>query len=179
MGVLQFDTRINGEPPYKYGAHIRNFLCNCFAPQYSEGTMSLLNDLHFFGYNNQSLFSFKDLSKTTLSDWENFLDNNEVYLMYELSTPTEVFLTDEEVQAFKELATYYPTTNAMVTSDQLDGYTMFNYPVSMEKGWEYVKQQIGDTRKYVYDMNTKLTEAEASTLEAKIDTAILSEMIGG
>lgn len=56
---------------------------------------------------------------------------------------------------------------------------MFNYPVSMEKGWEYVKQQIGDTRKYVYDMDTKLTDTEASTLEAKIDTAILSEMIGG
>ena len=49
----------------------------------------------------------------------------------------------------------------------------------MEKGWEYVKQQIGDTRKYVYDMDTKLTETEASTLEAKIDTAILSEMVGG
>lgn len=64
-------------------------------------------------------------------------------------------------------------------SEQLNAYTMFNYPVSMEKGWEYVKQQIGDTRKYVYDMDTKLTETEASTLEAKIDTAILSEMIGG
>lgn len=64
-------------------------------------------------------------------------------------------------------------------SEQLEAYTMFNYPVSMEKGWEYVKQQIGDTRKYVYDMDTKLTETEASTLEAKIDTAILSEMIGG
>lgn len=64
-------------------------------------------------------------------------------------------------------------------SEQLEAYTMFNYPVSMEKGWEYVKQQIGDTRKYVYNMDTKLTETEASTLEAKIDTAILSEMLGG
>ena len=36
---------------------------------------------------------------------------------------------------------------------------MFSYPVSMEKGWEYVKQQIGDTRKYVYDMDLQSAEA--------------------
>lgn len=50
--------------------------------------------------------------------------------------------------------------------------------LSLIKLRKYVKQQIGDTRKYVYDMDTKLTETEASTLEAKIDTAILSEMVG-
>ena len=44
-------------------------------------------------------------------------------------------------------------------SEQLEAYTMFNYPVSMEKGWEYVKQQIGDTRKYVYDMDLQSAEA--------------------
>ena len=99
--------------------------------------------------------------------------------MYKLSEPEKVDLIQDQIEAFKALSTYYPKTYINAESEQLEAYTMFNYSVSMEKGWEYVKQQIGDTRKYVYDMDTKLTETEASTLEAKIDTAILSEMIGG
>lgn len=78
---------------------------------------------------------------------------------YELATPTETDLTDEEVQAFKELATYYPATNVMVTSDQLDGYTTFNYQISMANGWNYVKEQLGDTREYIYDMDLQSAEA--------------------
>ena len=121
---------------------------------------------------------------TSLAEFKNFL--SELYssgkpliVIYVLVTPEEIDLTPEAIEAFKALSTYYPKTYIDAESEQLEAYTMFNYPVSMEKGWEYVKQQIGDTRKYVYNMDTKLTETEASTLEAKIDTAILSEMLGG
>lgn len=121
---------------------------------------------------------------TALAEFKNFLSEmnsggKPMIVIYALVTPEEINLTPEEIEAFKALSTYYPKTYINAESEQLEAYTMFNYPVSMEKGWEYVKQQIGDTRKYVYDMDTKLTETEASTLEAKIDTAILSEMIGG
>ena len=116
---------------------------------------------------------------STLETFKEFLANKHIFILYALSTPTEIDLVKEEITAFKALSTYYPKTYINAESEQLNAHTMFNYPVSMEKGWEYVKQQIGDTRKYVYDMDTKLTETEASTLEAKIDTAILSEMIGG
>lgn len=105
--------------------------------------------------------------------------NKHIFILYALSTPTEIDLVKEEITAFKALSTYYPKTYINAESEQLSAYTMFSYPVSMEKGWGYVKQQIGDTCKYVYDMDTKLTETEVSTLEAKIDTAILSEMLGG
>ena len=84
---------------------------------------------------------------------------NGVYVYFILETPTEIDLTDEEVQAFRDLATYYPTTNVFVTSDQLDGYTEFNYPVSLAEGWNYVKQQLGDTRDYIYDMDLQYAEA--------------------
>lgn len=46
-----------------------------------------------------------------------------------------------------------------LTSEQLDGYIVFNYPISMANGWNYVKQQIGDTRDYIYDMDTQSAEA--------------------
>lgn len=134
-----------------------------------------------FMINHDSLFIRINTTRgiSTLETFKEFLANKHIFILYALSTPTEIDLVKEEITAFKALSTYYPKTYINAESEQLNAYTMFNYPVSMEKGWEYVKQQIGDTRKYVYDMDTKLTETEASTLEAKIDTAILSEMIGG
>lgn len=134
-----------------------------------------------FIINQDSLFIRINTTRgiSTLETFKEFLANKHIFILYALSTPTEIDLVKEEITAFKALSTYYPKTYVDAESEQLNAYTMFNYPVSMEKGWEYVKQQIGDTRKYVYDMDTKLTETEASTLEAKIDTAILSEMIGG
>ena len=57
------------------------------------------------------------------------------------------------------LVTNYPVTNISVTSDQLDGYTVFNYPISMANGWNYVKQQLNDNRDYIYDMDLQSAEA--------------------
>lgn len=76
-----------------------------------------------------------------------------------LAEPQEIDLTQEEVQTLKTLATYYPTTNINVNSEQLDGYTVFNYPISMANGWNYVKQQLNDNRDYIYDMDLQSAEA--------------------
>lgn len=80
-------------------------------------------------------------------------------IIYQLETPTEEDLTTEQVQALKALKTYYPTTNIKNTSEQLDGYTVFNYPISMANGWNYVKQQLNDNRDYIYDMDLQSAEA--------------------
>lgn len=76
-----------------------------------------------------------------------------------LETPEEIDLAPEEIAALKALATYYPTTNISVNSEQLDGYTVFNYPISMANGWNYVKKQLNDNRDYIYDMDTQSAEA--------------------
>lgn len=76
-----------------------------------------------------------------------------------LIVPEEISLTQEEIRAFKELAAHYPVTNVNVASEQLDGYTVFNYPVSMKNGWNYVKQQLNDNRDYIYDMDLQSAEA--------------------
>lgn len=57
------------------------------------------------------------------------------------------------------LVTNYPVTNISVTSNQLDGYIVFNYPISMANGWNYVKKQLNDNRDYIYDMDTQSAEA--------------------
>lgn len=96
---------------------------------------------------------------TTVDLAKQWLIEHKPKTVFVLSTPEEIDLTSEEVQAFKALATYYPITNISINSEQLDGYTVLNYPISMENGWNYVKQQIGDTRDYIYDMDIQSAEA--------------------
>lgn len=87
-----------------------------------------------------------------------------------LAEPQEIDLTPEEIAAFKALATYYPTTNISVNSEQLDGYTVFNYPINMANGWNYVKQQIGDTREYIYDIDARTQDTDLQAAEAYVNS---------
>ena len=76
-----------------------------------------------------------------------------------------------DIQAkLRTLVTNYPVTNISVTSDQLDGYTVFNYPISMANGWNYVKQQLGDTRDYIYDMDAKAQDIDTQAAEAYVNS---------
>jgi hypothetical protein len=112
----------------------------------------------------------------TNAKWENsealiqWFSENNVHFYLPLKTPTETDLPKEEITAFKALATYYPVTNIFINSEQLDGYTVFNYPVSMENGWNYVKQQIGDTRDYIYDMDARAQDTDLQAAEAYVNS---------
>lgn len=76
-----------------------------------------------------------------------------------------------DIQAkLRTLATYYPVTNISVTSDQLDGYTVFNYPISMKNGWDYVKKQLNDNRDYIYDMDAKVQDIDIQSAEAYVNS---------
>lgn len=86
-------------------------------------------------------------------------ENTNAIFFYSMMSSIETDLTTEQTQALKELVTYYPTTNISVNSEQLDGYTVFNYPISMKNGWNYVKQQLNDNRDYIYDMDLQSAEA--------------------
>lgn len=80
-------------------------------------------------------------------------------IIYELATPIEEDLTSEQIQSLQALKTKHPVTNIFITSDQLDGCTTFNYPISMANGWNYVKKQLSDNRDYIYDMDTTSAES--------------------
>lgn len=83
----------------------------------------------------------------------------DTYVIYALSSQIEEDLSLEQIESLKSLFTYYPTTNISVNSEQLDGYTVFNYPISMANGWNYVKKQLNDNRDYIYDMDLQSAEA--------------------
>lgn len=103
----------------------------------------------------------------TLKAW---LAQNPITAILESDGSVETDLTEEEIAVFKALATYYPVTNISVNSEQLDGYTVFNYPISMANGWNYVKQQIGDTRDYIYDMGAKTQDIDTQAAEAYVNS---------
>ena len=83
----------------------------------------------------------------------------DVQIVYELLVQSEDDLPIDQIKSLKSLSTYFPITNITVSSEQLDGYTVFNYPISMAQGWNYVKQQLNDNRDYIYDMDLQSAEA--------------------
>ena len=97
----------------------------------------------------------KMVDSSKLDNTQSIVDKTE----WLLAEQQETDLTTEQITAFKALATYYPTTNISINSEQLDGYTVFNYPISMKNGWDYVKKQLNDNRDYIYDMDTQSAEA--------------------
>lgn len=102
----------------------------------------------------------------TVSDFKAYLKANSVKVLTAPDAKNEIDLTVDEIAAFKALVSYYPVTNVSTTSEQLDGYTVFNYPISLANGWNYVKQQIGDTRDYLYDIDLVTAEAYVNSAYA-------------
>ena len=109
---------------------------------------------------NNELYTAQELKELSL-DFD---------VVYQLLEQQETDLTAEQTQALKEFASYYPVANISVTSDQLDGYTVFNYPISMKNGWDYVKKQLNDNRDYIYDMDAKAQDIDIQSAEAYVNS---------
>lgn len=114
-------------------------------------------------------FAFSTDSTTTSDDFNNWILSNKPFVLL-ATLKEELPLTTEQILALKALATYYPVTNISINSEQLDGYTVFKYPISMENGWNYVKQQIGDTRDYIYDMDARTQDTDLQAAEAYVNS---------
>ena len=55
-------------------------------------------------------FAYAENGTTTVSDFEQFLDENDVFIWAALATPVETDISADEVAAYKALTTYAPTT---------------------------------------------------------------------
>ena len=142
-----------GDGPGIIGSeYVKKCLCSCLianmfgAARRGENYIST----QFFDNNKCRIWVSANVATSKLTGEKVFLA---------LIVPEETSLTQEEIRAFKELAAYHPTTNISVNSEQVDGYTIFNYPISMQNGWNYVKQQLNDNRDYIYDMDAQSAEA--------------------
>ena len=160
---------------YDYAAYTKRIIPCLFSSlmkkenqmKYPYFTYETIGNNGWQGYSRLSIYVSKEYD--TLEKLKEYI-GADAEVVYQLKTPEETDLTPEEITALKALATYYPTTNISVNSEQLDGYTVFNYPISMENGWNYVKQQIGDTRDYIYDMDARAQDTDLQAAEAYVNS---------
>lgn len=150
-GAQYMAWRVGDNPGIIDSTFDKKCLCSCLIANILSATRK--------GENYISTQSLNDTCRVWVSAnvATSKLTGEKVFLA--LIVPEEISLTQEEIRAFKELAAYYPVTNVNVASEQLNGYTVFNYPVSMKNGWNYVKQQLNDNRDYIYDMDLQSAEA--------------------
>lgn len=112
-------------------------------PVSSGGNVTIYGQQYITDYvdvERGKLVRMVDSSK--LDNTQSIIEKNE----WLLAEPQEIDLTREEVQTLKALVTYYPTTNISINSEQLDGYTIFNYPISFEDEWNKTQKQISNLK---------------------------------
>ena len=131
------------------------------------------------GWTDKSGYTYIPSSNSIIFVDDRFTDRQtaiklvqDTYVIYALSSQTEEDLSLEQIKSLKSLSTYYPTTNISANSEQLDGYTVFNYPISMANGWNYVKKQLNDNRDYIYDMDIQSAEAYVNSEYAVVLTEL-------
>lgn len=98
-----------------------------------------------------------------ITAFKSWLSNNPIDVIYPLRIPIEEELTAEHAQALKELATYYPVTNISIGSEQLDGYTVFNYPTPFEDEWNKTQKEIGGLKEETGSLKEDLGNVESTT----------------
>lgn len=137
------------------------------------GVAGSVIDKWIFGVNKANFYISppKDLNYT-LEDIFNALKDLNIKVYGALLVPFFEPLPGDIQAKLRTLVTNYPVTNISVTSDQLDGYTVFNYPISMANGWNYVKQQLNDNRDYIYDMDIQSAEAYVNSEYAVVLTEL-------
>lgn len=152
---IEYGTQATEYEPYKEQSIALPITLNAI-PVSSGGNVTIGGQQYFSDYidvERGKLVRRVDSSK--LDNTQSIIDKTE----WLLAEQQETDLTIEQIQALKKLATYYPVTNITVGSEQLDGYTVFNYPISLANGWNYVKKQLNDNRDYIYDMDLQSAEA--------------------
>lgn len=154
FGISETDGVYRG---YFSDSMLRNFVAgNSFRTKLFDGESTPNATRQYSVYmdkNNkgQWLNFICDSTYRETADLKSFIQNTgTVYGIFE--TSEEIDLTPEEIAAFKALATYYPTTNISVNSEQLDGYTVFNYPIPFEDEWIKTKKDVDSLKTRLNDI---------------------------
>ena len=88
------------------GIYTSNVLCTHFSTALGSETVGGAIANH----NNLVGFAFAEKGTTTLDDFKQFLDENDVFIWAALATPVETDISADEVAAYKALTTYAQTT---------------------------------------------------------------------
>lgn len=82
-----------------------------------ENTSDNESSIAMFSADTRIVIRARNSSCRSLDDWISFLENNEVYLIYELATPIETPITEQELNDYKKLYTKKPNTTIISEAD--------------------------------------------------------------
>ena len=78
-----------------------------------------------------------------------------------MENPIETSLTSEQVKALFDLRTHYGGTNISFDTDNgVEPVVNFDYACALENFVAYIKAAQGDERKFIYDMEDRMTDSE-------------------
>ena len=119
-----------------------------------------LKPYNFCTYQDYVFASVPKEKYPTFQDALNYLQSIEFYILYS-HEPIETVLAAEQVKALFDLRTYYGGTNISYQSENgVEPVVNFDYACALENFVEYIKAAQGDDRKFIYDMDERMTDAE-------------------
>ena len=178
MGTLSWvlSTNFNGcfktdLPNYKQ--NIGSVICEKYI---SVSKSSEFTDKTVYAKNNTNSTFIKDSSYTDADSFKQSVSGSK--LLYELATPTETDLTDEEVAQFKALKAYEPTTNIIASSDVLNPLVKCDYSLNKETNniYDRLQENASDVSNITNRLNgltfVALTQTEYDALATKDNNTI-------
>lgn len=154
---------------------IANLICSNYLADSADSTYNHKNDKIIAIDTNGYIYIY-DSSYTDVDTFKQAM--NGVKLIYELATPTETTLTDEEVAQFKALKTYESTTNIIASSDVLNPLVKCDYSLNKETNniYDRLQENASDVSNITTRLNgltfVTLTQTEYDALSTKDDNTI-------
>lgn len=107
------------------------------------------------------LYVYADGAGKLVQWYPTVLDPAKTVAVQALTEPIETALTAEQVKALFDLRTYYGGTNITYESNNgVEPVVNFDYACAVENFVAYIKAAQGDDRKFIYDMDERMTDSE-------------------
>lgn len=181
QGVFQIKSEDYGLPITGFTASPTCLLCDTFPPTTRENVVDKLAIGIAIYYTNMiCIYPGPDLG--TVDAFKAYLSEHPVCFMCKRSTPVFESIPDDQIAGLKSLRTYYGGTNiTFATENGVEPAVHFDYACSLENFVEYIKAAQGDDRKFIYDMDERMTDAEYMAAMAYVNSeyaAALTELEG-
>lgn len=142
-------------PISKVDSSLRVTYCPC-----TIGKMSIYHSINttlYWDMNADYIGYFgvtpEDTETSALNKIKNFVDENEIYVVYPLETPITEPLPEDFKQALEKLSTYYPTTVITVDGGEVDPDVEITYIADTKN---YIDQKIAAINKTVVETQKAL-----------------------
>ena len=143
-------------------------------------TAAIPVSLRGIGNIRDELYVYGDGTGKLVQRYPDTLDPTKTVAEQALEEAVETVLTAGQVQALFGLRTYYGGTNiAFASNNGVKPVVNFDYACALDSFVEYIKAAQGDDRKFIYDMDERMADAEYTTAMAYVNAeyaAALTEL---